>query len=181
MLRRGIFQAERLFQHAGALAIRYGIKGPCETLAFDEDAERGRGAVAGALLQARRFLEAGRCERVSGGVGGSESAQEWRKIWCGGRRRNCSGRECERYVEKGLGQGAVAVGGGEGRERGVRECAVPVERKWMERVPRRGKPFAMDAAVSFLEAVVGEVRLRSGIGGCGGELYFVMVKGGYYS
>ena len=143
----GKFASPRLFSRsvyssvAAAAAIWFGIKGPCETLAFPPAA-----AVSGALTAAWRLLATERCARVL--VVWAEQSAAISHDLARRAATDLHKREYERYRES-LGEGAVAVA--VGRTGGLRsvECSVsPPTGSW------QGKPFAMDPAAAWLAGLV---------------------------
>lgn len=140
----GKFASPRLFSRsvyssiAAAVAIAFGIKGPCETLAFaPED------AVAGALAAAGRLLAAERAERVL-----VVWAEQWSAVAQDLARRATTGLHKKAYARYALelGEGATAVM--VSRSAGIAAISVPAATAegWT------GKPFAMDSAAAWVRA-----------------------------
>lgn len=122
---------------ASALAIWFGIKGPCETLAFEREE-----AVSGALVAAWRLLAAKRCERVI--VVWAEQAATIAEALAKRAAADLRKREYARYGA-GLGEGAAALVLGLDNGRIARlECGRARGATW------EGKPFAMDGAAGFV-------------------------------
>jgi 3-oxoacyl-(acyl-carrier-protein) synthase len=126
---------------ASALAIWFGAKGPCETLAFEPDE-----AVSGALVAAWRLLAAKRCTRVI--VVWAEQAAAIAEDLARRAAEQLGRKEYARYAA-GLGEGAAAVVVGleEGGMARV-DCSAARGRRW------EGKPFAMDGAAAFVAGLV---------------------------
>jgi hypothetical protein len=122
------------------VAIHFGIRGPCQSLAFalEED------AVTGALAPAWRMLASKRCERVAIVWGEQEHLLVGELV----RRaaRDLKRREYERFVE-GVGFGAVGVIVG---LRGGRRLELGRRNEF----PVRGKPYPMDCAVNWLAGML---------------------------
>ncbi|HVX84736.1 MAG TPA: beta-ketoacyl synthase chain length factor [Phycisphaerae bacterium] len=142
----GKFASPRLFSRsvyssiAAAVAIAFGLKGPCETLAFaSED------AVTGALAAAWRLLAAERAERVLV-VWAEQAAAVAHDL----ARRAATGlhkKEYARYALE-LGEGATAVM--VSRSPGIASIRLPAAAAgaWA------GKPFAMDSAAAWVRTAL---------------------------
>jgi 3-oxoacyl-(acyl-carrier-protein) synthase len=138
---------------ASVMAIHFGIHGPCETLSFDE------GLVAGAMMRAWGLLAARRCQRVL--VVWAEECRKIAEHLALQAVKKLGKNEYSRYVERGVGEGAVAVVVGEdGLNRGAlgrvdvgsiaRAISAPTD------MMNPGKPFAADESVAFLRWFLGQ-------------------------
>jgi 3-oxoacyl-(acyl-carrier-protein) synthase len=138
-----------VYSHAASvLAIQFGIRGPCMTLAFDP----GEDVVLGAMSQAWRMLAMRRAERVA--VVWAEQTAEIAEDLARRAVERLARREFARYAG-GIGEGAVAVivGMGEGIAKANLDEPLVDEGFVIE----KGKPFTMDRAVGFLRAVLNDV------------------------
>ncbi len=86
---------------ASLAAIHFKIHGPCETLTFERD------TVTGPLHHARRLLAAHRCQRVI--ITWAEQTSDLAADLATRAARHLHRREYQKYIDHGLGHGAVAL------------------------------------------------------------------------
>ncbi len=125
-------------------AIHFHIQGPCETLAFDE------APLLGALRQAWRLLCTHRANRVV--IVWCEQAGDLAADLAKKAAEQLHRRDFQRYVDQGLGFGAVAL------VVGLQPGPISLDLDhWNEDTfaprPTDGKPFAMDTAVTLLRSL----------------------------
>ncbi len=118
------------------MAIALGIRGPCETLVFDDE------PVMRALARAEAMLEMERAERVV--VCWADQAGEIVSDLARRAAEKLGKREYRRYVEEGVGQGATAMV--VARERGKWGLEWGMDESFNLNTIKV-KPFPMDAAV----------------------------------